>query len=140
MQSIASTSPDNKHDAILEYLSEIRFGPAYYPLMINKIFFGERIFGVSYLCSRYSRYFAIQEWEMISEGGGPQTHLLLIDVETEREGILSRAEKGFIRPKNFEGDKCVYRKEYFAPRRSIEFEIEILSVKSWKNLDVQGHI
>ena len=139
MQSIVSTSPDNKHNAILEYLSEIRFGSSYFSLMIDKIFFGERIFGDSYLWSPDSRYFAIQEWETISEGRGPQTRLLLIDVETERECMLSRAEKGFIRPKHFENDKCVYLKEYFAPRRTTEFEIEFLSLKSWKNLNVQGH-
>jgi hypothetical protein len=140
MQPIISTSPDNEHNVILEYLNEIRFGPPYYSLRIDEIFLGKRIFGDSYLWSPDSRFFAIQEWETISEGCGPKTHLLLIDVEAERECVISRAEKGFIVPRKFEYDKLIYIKEYFAPRTTAEFEIGFLSLARWENLKIQGHI
>ena len=134
MSPIIVSSPDTKHRAVLNDLSEIRFGPPYYLWMIDEIRFGDRIFGDSYLWSPDSRFSAIQEWETIIEGRGPQTHLLLIDLETERECILSRAEKGFIVPKQFENDKLIYLKEHFAPRRTREFEIEFLSLSRWENL------
>jgi hypothetical protein len=139
MQPIVSSSPDNRHNAVLEYVGEIRFGPPYYSLRIDKIFFGDRIFGDSCLWSPNSRYFAAQEWETTSEGHGPQTHLLLIDVETNRECILSRAEKGFIVPRKFENDRLIYVKENFAPRTTAEFEIQIVTLDRWQNLNVQGY-
>jgi hypothetical protein len=66
--------------------------------------------------------------------------LLLIDVEKERERVPSRVQKGFICPTIFENGKLVYRKEYFAPRKTIEFEIEFLSIDRWENLNIQGHL
>ena len=134
MQPIVSTSPDNKHQAVLGYLSEIRFGPAYYSLAMDEIRFGERVFGNSFLWSSDSRYFAIQEWGTVREGEGPQTHLLLIDLDRRRECVLSRAEKGFIAPKKFENDKLIYVKNYFAPSITREFEIEFLELSRWENL------
>jgi|ERR671918_290710 hypothetical protein len=134
MQPIVSTSPDNKHNAVLEYLNEIRFGPPYYSLMIGEVPFGERIFGGSYLWSPDSRFFAIQEWKTTSEGRGPHTHLLLIDLEMNRECVLSRAEKGFITPKKFEHSKLIYTKEYYGGVVVSEFEIEFLSLDRWKNI------
>jgi hypothetical protein len=140
MQSIVSTSPDNKHNAVLEYLNEVRFGPSYYSLTVDKISFGQRIFGNSYVWSPDSRYLAIQEWETISEERGPQTQLLLIDVESERECVLSRAKRGFIVPKKFEKDKLIYVKKYFVPRTATEFEIEFLTSNRWEDLNIQGNL
>ena len=134
MQPIVFTSPDNEHRVTLEYLNEIRFGPPYYSLRIDDIFFGKRIFGNSYLWSPDSRFFAIQEWETTMEGAGPQTHLLLIDVHAKRECILSRAEKGFIIPQKFETTKLIYVKEYLASHTARDFEIEFLSLNRWENL------
>lgn len=134
MQSILATSPDLIHKAVLNNLGEIRFGPAYYSLTVDEHRFGARVFGNAYLWSPDSRLFAIQEWETISEGRGPQTHLLLIDVDTERESVLSWAEKGFIIPKQFEHDKLIYLKKYFAPPVTREFEIEFLSLSRWEYL------
>jgi len=134
MQPIISTSPDGKHNAALEYSGEVRFGPVFYTLAVDRISFESRAFGNKFLWSPDSRFFAIQEWETTSEGHGPQTHLLLIDVETKRECILSRAEKGFIIPKNFENDKLIYTKEYHEPGLVREYEIEFLSLDRWENL------
>jgi hypothetical protein len=134
MQPIISTSPDHKYNAVLEYLSEIRFGPPYYSLLVSEIPFGERIFGNSYVWSSDSRFFPIQEWETTSEGRGPHTRLLLIDIENKRECILSRAEKGFIIPKKFEHSKLIYTKEYYGGVIVSEFEIEFLSLDRWKNI------
>ena len=134
MQPVDSTSPNGKHHAVLEYRSEIRFGPAHYSLMIDEIHFGERAFGNSFLWSPDSRFFAIQEWGTVSEGSGPQTRLLLIDLDRQQECILSQAEKGFIVPKSFENNKLIYAKKYHMPPRTREFEIEFLSLSRWENL------
>jgi hypothetical protein len=134
MQPIISTSPDNTHKAVLTYLGEIRFGPAYYSLRMQDIFFGDRTFGNSHLWSPDSRFFAIQEWETIFEGRGPQTHLLLIDVEDKRECVLSRADQGFIVPRSFDQDKLIYTKEYYGRGMTTEFEIEFLSLDRWEQI------
>jgi len=131
---ITILSPNEKWIAVLTYLGEVRFGPAYYSLAIDKFLFEGRTFGDSYLWSPDPCFFAIQEWETTSEGRGPQTQLLLINLDTTQECILSRAERGFIAPRRFENDKLIYTKEYYAPRSTIEFEIEYFSLDRWENL------
>jgi hypothetical protein len=135
MQSIVSVSPDNLRTAILEYANEIRFGPAYYTLKVDDISFGGRVFGNSCLWSPDSRFFAVQEWESTSETPGPKTHLLLLDFETRRACVLSRADGGFIVPKQFDRDKLIYAKKYPARGIENEFEIEFLSLNRWETLD-----
>ena len=134
MEDIIVQSPNTLFRAIMKYKGEIRFGPAYYSLAIDKISFKERVFGKSYLWSPDSRYFAVQEWETTSEVHGPQTRLLLIDLQTKQECVLSRAEKGFIVPKQFETDKLFYTKEYSRQGRLNEFEIEFLSLDRWNTI------
>ena len=134
MEDIIAPSPDVLHKAILKYVGEIRFGPAYYSLTVDKISFGARAFGKSFLWSPDSRYFAVQEWETRSESRGPQTRLLLIDLELKQECVLSRAERGFIVPQKFENDKLVYTKEYHQPSMINEFEIEFLFIDRWDNI------
>jgi len=134
VQPIISTSPDSQYHAFLEYSGEIRFGPAFYTLTVDRISFGKRVFGNRFLWSPDSRYFTIQEWETVSEALGPQTQLLLIDVENKRECVLSKVEQGFIVPKKFENGKLIYAKEY--PGRGVvkEFEIDFLFLDTWKNI------
>lgn len=134
MQSIISTSPDNSHTAILDYANEIRFGPAYYHLKMDDTSFGERVFGNSYLWSPDSRFFAVQEWESTSETQGPKTRLLLIDFETRRECVLSRADGGFIVPKQFDHDKLIYTKKYPGKGVENEFAIEFLTLSRWESI------
>ena len=134
MEDIIIQSPDFLHKAVMKYDGEIRFGPAYYSLVIDTISFGARVFGVSYLWSPNSRYFAVQEWETTSEGHGPQTRLLLIDLETKQECVLSRAQQGFIVPRKFENDRLIYTKEYRGQDITKEFEIEFLKINRWENL------
>jgi hypothetical protein len=134
MQSLFSISPDNSRKAVLDYANEIRFGPAYYYLRVDDISFGGRVFGNSCLWSPDSRFFAVQEWDSTSETQGPKTRLLLLDFETRRECILSRADGGFIVPKQFEGNKLIYAKKYPAKGIENEFEIEFLTLDRWENL------
>jgi hypothetical protein len=134
MEDIIATSPDLEHRAELRYAGEIRFGPAYYSLVLDTFRFRDRVFGKACLWSPDSRFFAVQEWETTIEGHGPQTRLLMIDLKTSMEGVLSRAENGFIVPKSFEGTKLIYMKEFFAPHSTREFEIEFPSLKRWENL------
>ena len=134
MEEIIIQSLDLLHTAVMKYAGEIRFGPAYYSLMIDKLSFGERVFGASCLWSPKSRYFAVQEWETTSEEPGPRTRLLLIDLQTKQECVLSRAEKGFIVPKKFENDRLIYTKEYHGQGVTQEFEIEFQKVNRWENV------
>lgn len=134
MEDIIVQSPDLLHQVVMKYMGEIRFGPAYYSLTLDKISFGERIFGKSYLSSPDSRYFAVQEWETTSEASGPQTRLLLIDLKLKKQCVLSRAEQGFIVPKKFEKEKLIYTKEYRGQGTIKEFEIEFLLLDRWDNL------
>lgn len=128
------SSPDQAKTASLTLAGEIRFGPPYYSLVVENYRFLERIFGDACLWSPDSRYFAIQEWETIQEAGGPQTHLLLIDVDTKRECVVSRAENGFIVPLKFKNNNLIYRKEYFVPPAAGEYEIEFLALNGWETL------
>jgi len=134
MQSTTSTAPYNHHLAILEYSGEIRFGPAFYILKVDTISFGKRVFGNKFLWSPNSRYFAIQEWETVSEGLGSQTQLLLIDLENKSECVLSAAEQGFIVPTKFENGKLIYVKEYHEQGVVKEFEIDFLILDRWENI------
>jgi hypothetical protein len=134
MEDIVVPSPDRAHTAVMKYVGEIRFGPAYYSLALDQRSFGERVFGKSCLWSPDSRYFAAQEWETMSESDGPRTRLLLIGLLTERQCVLSRAEKGFIVPKKFEAEKLIYTKEYYDLARISEFEIEFLSLDRWEKI------
>jgi hypothetical protein len=134
MEDIIVASPDLLHQAVLKYVGEIRFGPAYYSLTIDKISFGERVFGNSYLWSPDSRYFAVQEWETTRESYGPQTRLLLIDLDLKQECVLARAERSFIVPQKFEKNKLIYTKEYHQLSTIKEFEIEFLFADRWDNI------
>jgi hypothetical protein len=70
----------------------------------------------------------------VNEEIGPQTHLLLIDLENQRECMLSRAEQGFIVPKKFESGKLIYTKEYHGSGVVKEFEIDFLLLDRWENI------
>jgi hypothetical protein len=134
MQRITSTSPDNQHSAFLDYSGEIRFGPAFYTLKVDTISFGKRVFGNRFLWSPDSRYFAIQEWQTVSEALGPQTQLLFIDLETKSECVFSKVEQGFIVPKKFENGKLIYAKEYYGRGVAKEFEIDFPLLATWEDI------
>ena len=134
MENIVAFSPNGSHKANLLYMGEIRFGPPYYSLLVDELSFKNRVFGRSCLWSPDSRFFAVQEWETTSEGQAPQTRLLLVDLESRRECVLSRAEGGFIVPKQFQDDKLIYTKKYPGKGVENEFEIEFLTLNRWENL------
>jgi hypothetical protein len=125
-------SPDRKHQAILKYVGEIRFGPHYFSLTVDSFSFGERIFGDDYLWSDDSRFFAVQEWKTTDYATGPITKLLLIEDIERRECPLSGIN-GWIVPKQFEGSKLIYTKRYYDEGldKIAEFEIEFLGLDRW---------
>ena len=133
--SVSKNEGRSTAEEILKYMGEIRFGPAYYSLTIDKIALRERVFGSSYLWSPDSRYFAVQEWQTTFESRGPQTRLLLIDLDLKQACVLSRAERGFVVPRKFEENKLIYTKEYYQQSLIQEFEIEFLSVDRWDNIN-----
>jgi hypothetical protein len=134
MDKIVINSPNNKYQAALNYVFEIRFGPPFYSLELLNFDFHDRIFGDDHLWSSDSRFFAVQEWLTTDELEGPETQLLLIDVENERECVLSSTHQGFIKPIQFDGEKLIYTKKYIARGITSEFEIEFLSLNRWRPL------
>lgn len=133
-------SPDGEHLALLEIVGELRFGPRFFSLKVNDLFFGGRIFGEHYLWSGDSRFFAIQEWKTSDQAGVPVTELLLIDVAGKRECPLSGATGGWIAPKRFEDGKLVYTKTFHdGGGRIVEYEIEFLGLERWKPLVPPTH-
>lgn len=102
-------SPVEGHTAEFLYVSEIRFGPAYYMVkvdgrLLRKHLFGKRYFGEASLWSADSRYLALSEWRSFSEARGPDTQLVVIDILAKRECTVARARGGFEEPVRFEGN------------------------------------
>jgi hypothetical protein len=133
---ITLISPDGRHQAVLSFSGEIRHGPMYYSLTLDGRSFRRRIFGDAGLWSPDSIYFAVQEWGTTSYTHGPQTHLLVIDLQAEREVSLCPADKGFSEPRAFEGDRLVCAKVYYseAGRREETEELFLSSVNNWSTL------
>lgn len=134
MDQIVSKSPNNYNIALLDNIGEIRFGPPYYSMIFNDICFEGRIFGDDYLWSQDSKYFAIQEWKTIDYNKGPQTQLIILDVDNKKECIVSTANKGFIVPKAFESGKIIYTKKYKGRGVFKEFEMNISSLEKWVDI------
>ena len=134
MDRLTFRSPDGCHIAALTDIGEIRFGPPYYSLRLDKFDLGTRFFGGTGLWSPDSRYFATQEWTTLSYQEGPQTRLVLFDVDEGRECVLSWAAKGFIEPRQFLNCTLIYTKTYQSQGRVNEYEIDFLAVDRWRTM------
>lgn len=134
MEDIITRSPNLLHKAVMKYVGEFRFGPAYYSLTIDAMSHENRVFGNSYLWSPDSRYFAVQGWETMDESHGPQTRLLLINLDRKQDYVLSRAERGFVVPQKFDKEKLIYTKAYHQQNTIKGFEIAFLFLDRWDTI------
>ena len=134
MDEVVARAPDASMAAVLRYDGEIRFGPAYFSLMVGPFEFPGRIFGDSYMWSPDCRYFAIQEWLTIDYLRGPHTQLLLVEPQAKRASAVSTARQAFIEPLRFDPPLLIYRKRYLAQGITREFEIDITQLDRWHNI------
>lgn len=130
------TSPNGSGVVTLTYEGEIRFGPPYFALRINGKLLADRVFGESLVWSPDSQYFAAQEWLTISEADGPQTSLVCFQPTIEKQCKVSGIRGGFIKPKEFVGEKLIYLKELYSngQYQTTEYEIEFKSLPRWEKL------
>jgi len=126
-------SPNELHRIHFILEGEIRFGPPYYKIAIDDYIIPERIFGLEWKWHSMSTFLALQEWLTIDYKKGPITALTLIDLNDKKIAKISIAEKGFIKPINFENNIIIYKKEYFQYKGKIEneYEINIKEIKNW---------
>jgi len=124
-------SPDKQHRIELFLAGEIRFGPEYYSVAVNGHRIKDKIFGRPYKWDSESKYLALQEWLTTDYQKGPITALLIMDLKKNKISKLSIAEKGFIEPIMFDGDKVIYKKELSERGQSIEYEMDLKDVKNW---------
>lgn len=130
------TSPNGSDVITLTYEGEIRFGPPYFTLRINGRLLGERVFGEIVLWSPDSHYFAAQEWLTTSDADGPQTLLVCFQPATGRQCKISGLRGGFIKPKEFVGEKLIYSKELYSNGhyQTTEYEIDFKLLPRWEAL------
>ena len=140
LKPIVFPSPNKKHKATLNFLSEIGTEHGNYSLSIDGFpnSFGNRIFGNVCLWSHESRFLAVQEWEETDGANPPKFYLLLIiDVVARRECLIANVEgtKGNIIPEGFMGESVMYKVIYygqFGTTRNFESKFQYLD--GWKNL------
>lgn len=133
-------SPDKKHTAVLTYLGEIRSGPSYYTLSIDKFphLFANRVFGKVCLWSPESRFLAVQEWKEFDGASLPKFYLLLIiDVLARRECVIANVEgeKGNILPESFIGESLMYTVIYYGQfGMTKNFESKFPYLNNWQTI------
>lgn len=129
-------SPNGSGTVTLTYEGEIRFGPPYFTLRINGKLLAERVFGEIVLWSPDSQYFAAQEWLTTSEADGPQTSLVCFQPAMGKQCNVSGMRGGFIKPKEFVGEKLIYSKELYSngQYQTTEYEIEFKPLPRWESL------
>jgi hypothetical protein len=100
-------SPDGLHQIVLQYVAEIRFGPAYYSLTIDDIHFGDRLFGEEAVWAPDSSIACVTEWHTIDYEAGPITSLLLVRPASRTFSAFPKVQKGFATPLRFIGSTLV---------------------------------
>ncbi len=137
---IVIPSPDKKKNAVLTYRGEVRSGPGYYALSIDKYprSFANRIFGKVCLWSPESRFLAVQEWKEMDEANPPKSYqLLIIDLLAGRECLIASVDgtRGNILPEGFIGESLMYTVTYygqFGTTKSFESRFQYLD--GWQTI------
>ncbi len=132
--TVKVSSPDKKHIAELIYSGEIRFGPAYFSLVLDSRKVKRRIFGNKLAWSDDSRYLALQEWLTAKEKKRPSTRVLLIDMHTRKAAELDIIRGGFAEEFVFKNHFLCYKKHDFSQKKIESAEVEISSIKKWRGL------
>ncbi|MEM9832470.1 MAG: hypothetical protein AAF944_17690 [Bacteroidota bacterium] len=130
----AYKSPNKKYGFDFLFEGEIRFGPQYYRVRLNGKELKNRIFGFEFKWSNDSDYLALQEWLTTDYANGPDTALVIIDLDKKNVARISRAHGGFIVPLNFKDGKVIYQKKVLSRAQITEYEIELDKIENWTSL------
>lgn len=128
------SSPDGRHELVLENVGEVRFGPPYFSASIGGRQLGSRLFGDAVKWSDDSQLVAVQEWLSLEYSAGPKTKLVLINAATLTEADIVVVDGGFVRGVGFHDGKIASTAEYFGTGRAVAFEHEIPAASSWRQL------
>ncbi|MCJ8346183.1 hypothetical protein MJH12_11630 [bacterium] len=110
---------------------EIRFGPAYYSLILHGNTVPSRIFGHHYVVE--SNFLILEEWFNLEFKDDFITSLCVIDLEGLKYFNSKRVHSGFTTPISMDGKIVTFNRRYM--RKSIveKFDIDISNVV-WKNI------
>ena len=122
------------HTASLIFENEIRFGPAYYKLLIDKHLLEGRVFGGELKWHDSASIFAAEEWLTVDYNEGPITRAVLFDLAEVRLSSFSTVTKGFVGDFRFESDTFLYQKKYASSGIIQEMEVNISQISSWEHL------
>lgn len=117
-------SRDRRHRAVFRQKGTFDPGPAFYALTLDRLSFGDRLFGEECLWSPDSRYLAVQEWTRTDDPVGPAMRLVVIDVEQRRECVVAGTQ-GRITPKAFEDGRLRYVKRFANVGTTREFTVPV---------------
>ena len=130
-------SPDGNHKVEFFYDGQIKFGPTYYKIKLDGKLISNRIFGQEYKWDSNSEYIAIQEWLTSDYQIGPITTLTVIDPNNNLFSKIYMANKGFVSPLKFTGNRLQFKAEYFGEEieeRVEESFINIDTIQNWEKL------
>lgn len=132
MDYIKAVSFDRTNTATLIFENEIRFGPVYYNLLINKQQLAGRIFGGELKWHDSANIFAVGEWLTTDYNEGPITRAVLFDLDEARSASLDTVNKGFVRDFHFAHGKFFYRKHRLAA--GTINEVVVSEISTWERL------
>jgi len=127
-----SVSPDGRHRAELVREGEVPWGPEYYRLRLDGVELPKRLFGDCLTWHEGSRYLAAQEWLTSDPAAGPRTRVALFALQGTLCAALKTVEKGFAERFRFVPSGFVYTRQFHAPERAEEVEVEWSSIQGWR--------
>lgn len=132
---ILRKSPHGTRQAIFRFADEIRLGPAYYFLETDEWNLWSRIFGDRSVWSEDDRFLAVQEWWNTVESQGPQTSLVVLDLEMERQCTFDSVP-GFATPLSFNGTLLRYEEDRWESGQRVksEHEVDVAKIDRWEDL------
>ncbi|WP_046006004.1 hypothetical protein [Pseudoalteromonas rubra] len=117
----------------LKFLSEIKFGPAYYTLIIA----GKKVPNFFYGFTRSEllngRYLAIEEWLTTDYQKGPITRVAIFDLENKLVTRLAAVNKGFVGNFKLENNTFTYNKTYHGNGKVVESEVGWNLITQWSD-------
>ncbi|MEN9373072.1 MAG: hypothetical protein RIR79_624 [Pseudomonadota bacterium] len=129
---MSPSTPNSR--AELRFAGEIRFGPAYFELLIDGREIPNRIFGDCLQWSADGRFLVAQEWLTTDYGSGPITCAAVIDVANWKIARMKIIQKGFAEDFQFEKDALIYRENIPAKGKRTEVKITLSAISDWERI------
>ncbi|RZM80372.1 hypothetical protein C3B51_12500 [Pseudoalteromonas rubra] len=117
----------------LKYLSEIKFGPAYYLLTVADKKVPNFVYGFTRSELQDGRYLAIEEWLTTDYQKGPITRVAIFDLENKLVTRLATVKKGFVDSFKLKNNIFTYNKTYHGNGKVVESEIDWNLITQWSD-------